>query len=107
MEKEQTAWSEQKKLFDTLIKRQFESKEKEVSSLKNHVEVIQKELQNTRYNYHKDLGKVLNSTETQLGLLKDRELFTVSQLTELEERYNNFKQEKERLINMLKDEIED
>ena len=86
---------------------QFESKDKEISLLKNHVEIIQKELNNAKENYQRDIDNVLKSVESQLGLVKDRELFTVSQLVELEDRYNNLKQEKERLTSLLKDELED
>lgn len=54
-----------------------------------------------------DIDNVLKSVESQLVLVKDRELFTVSQLTELEERYMNLKQEKERITHLLKEENED
>lgn len=86
---------------------QFESKDKEISLLKNHVEILQKELNNTKENYQKDIDNVLKSVETQLGLVKDRELFTVSQLVELEERFNSLKDEKERLTQLLKEENEE
>lgn len=75
--------------------------------LKNHVEICQKELNNTKENYQRDIDNVLKSVESQLILVKDRELFTVSQLVELEDRYNNLKQEKERMTSLLKDELED
>ena len=39
--------------------------------------------------------------------IKDRELFTVSQLTELEDRYKNLRQEKDRITHLLKEENED
>lgn len=39
--------------------------------------------------------------------MKDRELFTVSQLVELEERFNALKDEKERITQLLKEENED
>ena len=75
--------------------------------MKNHVEICQKELNNTKENYQRDIDNVLKSVESQLILVKDRELFTVSQLVELEDRYNNLKQEKERMTSLLKDELED
>ena len=75
--------------------------------MKNHVEIVQKELNNTKENYQKDIDNVLKSVEQQLGLIKERELFTVSQLNELEERFNNLKAEKERIVQLLKDENED
>jgi chromosome segregation ATPase len=101
------AWNEQKELLNTLVITQFESKDKEISLLKNHVEILQKELNNMKENYQKDIDNILKSVETQLGLVKDRELFTVSQLVELEERFNNLKQEKERITQLLKEENEE
>jgi hypothetical protein len=93
--------------LNTLVITQFESKDKEITLLKNHVEILQKELNNTKENYQKDIDNVLKSVETQLGLVKDRELFTVSQLVELEERFNSLKDEKERITQLLKDENEE
>jgi hypothetical protein len=101
------AWNEQKELLNTLVITQFESKDKEINLLKNHVEIVQKELNNTKENYQKDIDNVLKSVETQLGLVKDRELFTVSQLVELEERFNSLKEEKERITQLLKEENEE
>lgn len=106
-QKEQKSWTEQKELLNNLVITQFESKDKEISLLKNHVEILQKELNNTKENYQKDIDNVLKSVETQLGLIKDRELFTVSQLTELEDRYKNLRQEKDRITHLLKEENED
>jgi hypothetical protein len=93
--------------LNTLVITQFESKDKEITLLKNHVEILQKELNNTKENYQKDIDNVLKSVETQLGLVKDRELFTVSQLVELEERFNSLKDEKERITRLLKEENEE
>ncbi len=93
--------------MNTLVITQFESKDKEITLLKNHVEILQKELNNTKENYQKDIDNVLKSVETQLGLVKDRELFTVSQLVELEERFNSLKDEKERITRLLKEENEE
>ena len=106
-QKEQKSWTEQKELLNNLVITQFESKDKEISLLKNHVEILQKELNNTKENYQKDIDNVLKSVETQLGLIKDRELFTVSQLTELEDRYKNLRQEKDMITHLLKEENED
>jgi hypothetical protein len=42
-----------------------------------------------------------------LNLFKERELFTVAQLYDVEERFKGSKEEKDRIIALLKDEIEE
>jgi hypothetical protein len=93
-----------------LIKKIFnehsEVKNKEVSYIKNQLELIQNELENSRKSNEANLKKILESDESQLNLFKESELFTVSQLLDLEEKFGAYRNEKGKNISLLKDEIE-
>jgi hypothetical protein len=84
-----------------------EAKNKEINSLKAQQEILQKELDNSRRLNEANLQNVINSIETQLNLFKERELFTVGQLLEIEQRFISFREEKERTISLLKEEIQE
>jgi len=82
-------------------------KNKEIALLKNQSEILQKELDTSRKINEANLQNVIQSIENQLGLFKERELFTVSQLLELEEKFSTFREEKERMLSLLKEEVQD
>lgn len=54
-----------------------------------------------------NIQNVIKSVEFQLNLFKERESFSVNQLLQLEERFGAFREEKERTITLLKEELED
>jgi len=99
-------WNEQKELIKKILNEHSEVKNKEVSFLKNQIELMQNELENSRKSNEANLKKILESVDAQLNLFKERELFTVSQLLDLEEKFGSYRNEKEKNISLLKDEIE-
>jgi hypothetical protein len=99
-------WNEQKELIKKILNEHSEVKNKEVTFLKNQIDLMQNELENSRKSNEANLKKVLESVESQLNLFKERELFTVSQLLDLEEKFVAYKNEREKTITLLKDEIE-
>ena len=98
-------WNEQREHFKNLLQEHSETKNKEISLLTYQAEILQKELESSRNLNEANLQNVINSIEKQLSLFKERELFTVSQLLELEDKFNVHRDEKERMISLLKEEI--
>lgn len=78
---------------------------KEINTLKNHIEVLQKELEYTRKLNEANISHVVNSVESQMELFKERELFTVNQFMSLEDKFKHYRHEKERTITLMKEEI--
>ena len=76
-------WNEQKELIKKIINEHSELKYKEVSFLKNQLELMENELENSRKSNEVNLKKLLESVESQLNLFKERELFTITQLLDL------------------------
>lgn len=85
----------------------LDAKEKQLDLLKGHVEIIQKELNNAKESYLTEIVNIKKSCDEQINLIKDREMFTVEQLREVEDRYSNLKSEKEAIVNLLKEEIDE
>lgn len=100
-------WNEQREHLKDVIFEHNETKNKEIALLKNHIEILQKELEGNRKLNEANLQNVINSVEGQMSIFKERELFTVSQLLDIEEKFNCYREEKERLLSLLKDEIQD
>jgi hypothetical protein len=100
-------WNEQREYLKKVLTDHSEAKNKEVLTLKNQIDVMQKELEHSRRLNEANLQNVINSIETQLNLFKERELFTVSQLLELEEKFTIYREEKERITTLLKEEVQD
>lgn len=98
-------WNEQKEYFRTVFHEMTEAKNKEIAMLKTQLEILQKELEASRKTTETNLENVLKSIETQMSLLKERESFTVNQLLDVEEKFNIYRKEKERMITLLKEEI--
>ena len=67
---------------------------------------MQNELENSIKSNEANLKKILESVESQLNLFEERELFTVCQLLDLEEKFGAYRHEKGKTITLLKDEIE-
>ncbi len=83
------------------------SKDKEIAILKASNETMQTELDFSRRSYDEAMDSLIKSNETQIALIKERENFTTKQLLEMEHKMKNFREEKEKLISLLKSEIEE
>lgn len=68
---------------------------------------MQTELDFSRRSYDEAMDSLIKSNETQIALIKERENFTTKQLLEMEHKMKNFREEKEKLISLLKSEIEE
>jgi hypothetical protein len=100
-------WNEHREYLKNLLQEHTDTKNKEISLLRSQADILQKELESSRSLNEANLQNVINSIEKQLGLFKERELFTVSQLLELEEKFNVYRDEKERMLSLLKEEIQE
>ncbi len=100
-------WNELRDYLKTLFNEHTETKNKEIILLRQQIEILQKELESSRNLNESNLQNVINSIEKQVSLFKERELFTVSQLLEVEDKFGAYRGEKERVISLLKEEIED
>jgi len=83
------------------------AKDKEITTLRLTIEIMKKELDNLRKNYDENMEVLLKSIESQLVNFKERETFSVNQLLQLEGEFNNCRTEKDRLVELLKSEIEE
>jgi hypothetical protein len=68
---------------------------------------MQTELDFSKRSYDEAMDSLIRSNETQIALIKERENFTTKQLLEMEHKMKNFREEKEKLISLLKSEIEE
>jgi hypothetical protein len=98
-------WDDQREHISKILNEHNDSKAKELQLLRNQLEIVQKELDSSRKLNEAHLNNVIQSIDNQMNLFKERELFTVSQLLQLEEKFATFKEEKERLISLLRDEV--
>lgn len=83
------------------------AKDKEISTLKLSSDTMQTELDFSKKSYDEAMDSLIKSNELQIQLIKERENFTTKQLLELEQKMKNFREEKEKLISLLKSEIEE
>ena len=83
------------------------AKDKEIATLRLSVETMQTELEFSKKSYDEAMDNLIKSNDIQVQLIKERENFTTKQLLELEQKMKNFREEKEKLINLLKSEIEE
>lgn len=83
------------------------AKDKEIAILKLSNETMQAEVDFSKRSYDEAMDSLITSNETQVALIKERENFTTKQLLELEQKMKNFREEKEKLISLLKSEIEE
>ena len=106
-ENELMLWAEQKESIKVFLQEHMTAKDKEIATLKLSVETMQTELEFNKRSYDESMDNLIKSNEVQVQLIKDREDFTTKQLLELEQKMKNFREEKEKLINLLKSEIEE
>lgn len=100
-------WAEQKESIKVFLQEHMTAKDKEIATLKLSVETMQTELEFNKKSYDESMDNLIKSNEVQVQLIKDREDFTTKQLLELEQKMKNFREEKEKLISLLKSEIEE
>ncbi len=96
---------EQKDHIKNFMNQHNETKNKEIITLKNQVHILQKEIEENKKTNDKNISNILASVESQIAILKDREIFNLRQMKNSEEKYKAFKEEKERVISLLKDQL--
>jgi len=96
---------EQKEQIKLFLNQHNDTKNKEIIILKNHVQILQKEIEETKKSNDKLTANILASVESQIDILKNREIFNLKQMQSTEEKFKGFKEEKERIISLLRDEI--
>lgn len=96
---------EQKDQIKMFLNQHNDTKNKEIVTLKNQVQILQKEIEETKKSKDKNLENILASVESQIALLRDREVFNLKQMQNTEEKFKAFKDEKERVVSLLRDEI--
>lgn len=106
-ESELILWAEQKESIKVFLQEHMTAKDKEISTLKLSSETMQTELDFSKKSYDEAMDSLIKSNELQIQLIKERENFTTKQLLELEQKMKNFREEKEKLISLLKSEIEE
>jgi len=75
--------------------------------MKNEIDELKKENKNLKEIYSNNLENIKISMDKQLDVIRDREQFSVSQLMELEEKFNNLRLEKDRITMLLKEELDE
>ena len=100
-------WTEQKESIKVFLQEHITAKDKEIQILKLSNETVQTELDFTKRNFDEAMDNLIKSNETQVQLIKERENFTSKQLLELEMKLKNFREEKDKIISLLKTEIEE
>lgn len=100
-------WAQQKESIKVFLQEHMNAKDKEISTLKLSVETMQTELDFSKKTYDEAMDNLIKSNEVQIQLIKERENFTTKQLLELEQKMKNFREEKEKIISLLKSEIEE
>jgi hypothetical protein len=106
-EAEQKLWNEYKEFIGNYLTQHKVIREKEVNMLKNTIGLTQKEMDNCKKANETLIKEAKKSMESQLSLFKEREMFTVNQLLEMENRCSILKEEKERTIALLREEMQE
>ena len=73
--------------------------------MKNQINLLQKEVEEIKKSNEKNVTNILMSCETQINMLKDREVFNLKQMNNTEEKFRSYKEEKDRTITLHKEEI--
>ena len=105
-DKEMENWEEQRKELEKISADQMDLKQGEVKHLKNEIEHLEAEIEKMRTEHDEKYSQALTMFEEQIKLVKDREDFTIQQLENLQEQFDAYKEEKERIIKVLKMENE-
>lgn len=106
MRKAEKLDTDEKVLFTTISAKQFKAKEEEVSELKIELEKVGSEVEFHKERFKTSFEEVRASVQQQIALIKERESFTNKQFNDLEEKFNNMTCEKDRVILLQKEELD-
>ncbi len=105
-EKEILIWNDQKNNFDNIIKDYPNLKDKDIDELKNNIILLEDSLNKKDIEIQKKLKTAEKNFDDQIKLIKDREIYINSQYDNLKEEFDIYKDEKERIIKVIKMELE-
>lgn len=100
--KEMENWEEQKKELEKISHDQMELKQGQVFHLKEEISHLEKEISTIKSQHDTLYIQTIQQFEEQMKLIKDREDFTIKQLENLQDQFDTYKEEKERVIKVLK-----
>jgi len=86
--------------------KQLQLKTEEINELKSEIEKLNSEVSFFKEKYKVNFDEVVKSTHQQINLIKDREAFTINQNKSLEEKLTNLQVEKDRVIYLQKEELD-
>ncbi len=81
-------------------------KEDEINELKNEIEKVSAEVSFHKEMFKSNFEEVKRSVHLQIAQIKERETFTNKQFNNLEEKFENMKMEKDRLLKLQKEELD-
>ena len=105
-EKEILIWNDQKNNFENIIKDYPNLKDKDIDELKNNIILLEDSLNKKDIEIQKKLKDAEKNFDDQIKLIKDREIYINNQYDNLKEEYDIYKDEKERIIKVIKMELE-
>jgi hypothetical protein len=106
LENEKKCWNEQTEEINTIIKDQGMLKDKQIEMFQKEIEELEHEVNYAKEHKDVQLDNIIQQMNVQMKLIKDREEFTVNQLDLLQKQFDMYKDEKERVIKVLKMENE-
>ena len=106
LESEKKCWKEQTEEINAIIKDQGKLKDKQIEMFQKETEELEHEIHCAKENKDVQLDTIIQQMNVQMKLIKDREEFTVNQLDLLQKQFDMYKDEKERVIKVLKMENE-
>jgi hypothetical protein len=99
-------WNEHKEYIQIYLNQHNNAKDYEIEILKESIKSLDNEIDNFKNLHESLLKESMLSIDDQLKQFKERELFTVGQLLEMENKFKVLKADKERTINLMKEEIQ-
>ena len=104
--KEKLIWAKQKEVIDNFLKNHDDFSTSQIGPLQKEIQILEKELITVKEENKKQIEAALVSIKNQITLLKDREEITIKQYDALQNMFENYKDEKERTIKILKAELQ-
>ncbi|MCQ2819768.1 MAG: hypothetical protein MJ252_21090 [archaeon] len=106
VENEKEAWEREKEDLEKLCLDQTDMKENVIAKLKDDIIILEEKIKDLNERYGKNVGRLGDSMNEQLKIIKDREDFTLKQLDRVTEQFENYKTEKEMTIRIMEKEID-
>ena len=106
LENEKKCWNDQTEEINAIIKDQSMLKDKQIEMFQKEIEELEHEVNYAKEHKDVQLDNIIQQMNVQMKLIKDREEFTVNQLDLLQKQFDMYKDEKERVIKVLKMENE-